>query len=251
MSGHSKWSTIKRAKAATDDKRGRLWSKVARRIMMAAKDGGGDPDMNLPLRYAIDDARAANMPKDNIAKAIKKGTGELGGQNYEQIVYEGYGPSGVAFIVDCLTDNRNRTAPELRKIFERGNGQLGSTNCVAWMFESKGTFLIAADATDEDTLIEIVLDVGADNVITDENGFEVSCEVAAFSAVKQALADKEIVPLSAEIAMVPSTTIAVDDAGLARKLLTLMEAFEDHDDVQKVFANFDISEEILTEVQGS
>jgi len=251
MSGHSKWSTIKRAKAATDDKRGRLWSKVARRIMMAAKDGGGDPDMNLPLRYAIDDARAANMPKDNISKAIKKGTGELGGQNYEQIVYEGYGPSGVAFIIDCLTDNRNRTAPELRKIFERGNGQLGSTNCVAWMFEQKGSFLIAADATDEDTLMEIALDAGADDVITDDNGFEVSCEVAAFSAVKQALADKEIVTLSGQIAMVPSTTIAVGDVSLARKLLTLMEAFEDHDDVQKIFANFEISEDILAEVENS
>jgi YebC/PmpR family DNA-binding regulatory protein len=251
MSGHSKWSTIKRAKAVTDDKRGRLWSKVARRIMMAAKDGGGDPDMNLPLRYAIDDARAANMPKDNISKAIKKGTGELGGQNYEQIVYEGYGPSGVAFIVDCLTDNRNRTAPELRKIFERGNGQLGSTNCVAWMFEQKGSFLIAADATDEDTLMEIALDAGADDVITDDNGFEVSCEVAAFSTVKQALADKEIETLSGQIAMVPSTMIAVDDASLARKLLTLMEAFEDHDDVQKVFANFEISEDILAEVENS
>jgi len=251
MSGHSKWSTIKRAKAATDDKRGRLWSKVARRIMMAAKDGGGDPDMNLPLRYAIDDARSANMPKDNIAKAIKKGTGELGGQNYEQVVYEGYGPSGVAFIVDCLTDNRNRTAPELRKIFERGNGQLGSTNCVAWMFESKGTFLIASDATDEDALMEIVLEAGADDVITDDNGFEVSCEVAVFSMVKQALADNEIVTLSAEIAMVPSTTISVDDASLARKLLTLMDAFEDHDDVQKVFANFDIPEDILAEAQES
>ena len=251
MSGHSKWSTIKRAKAVTDDKRGRAWSKVARRIMMAAKDGGGDPDMNLPLRYAIDDARSANMPKDNIAKAIKKGTGELGGQNYEQVVYEGYGPSGVAFIVDCLTDNRNRTAPELRKIFERGNGQLGSTNCVAWMFESKGTFLIASDATDEDALMEIVLDAGADDVITDDNGFEVSCEVAVFSMVKQALADNEIVTLSAEIAMVPSTTISVDDASLARKLLTLMDAFEDHDDVQKVFANFDIPEDILAEAQES
>ena len=218
---------------------------------MAAKDGGGDPDMNLPLRYAIDDARAANMPKDNISKAIKKGTGELGGQNYEQIVYEGYGPSGVAFIVDCLTDNRNRTAPELRKIFERGNGQLGSTNCVAWMFEQKGSFLIAADATDEDTLMEIALDAGADDVITDDNGFEVSCEVAAFSTVKQALADKEIVTLSGQIAMVPSTTITVDDVSLARKLLTLMEAFEDHDDVQKIFANFEISEDILAEVENS
>jgi YebC/PmpR family DNA-binding regulatory protein len=251
MSGHSKWSTIKRAKAATDDKRGRVWSKIARRVMMAAKDGGGDPDMNLPLRYAIDDARAANMPKDNITKAIKKGTGELGGQNYEQVVYEGYGPNGVAFIIDCLTDNRNRTAPELRKIFERGNGQLGSTNCVAWMFESKGTFLIAADATDEETLMEIALDAGADDVITDENGFEVACEVVAFSAVKQALADKEITTLSAEIAMIPSNTITIDDPALAGRLLKLVDIFEDHDDVQKIFSNFDIPEEILAQVEDA
>ena len=218
---------------------------------MAAKDGGGDPDMNLPLRYAIDDARAANMPKDNISKAIKKGTGELGGQNYEQVVYEGYGPNGVAFIVDCLTDNRNRTAPELRKIFERGNGQLGSTNCVAWMFESKGTFLIAADATDEETLMEVALEAGADDVITDENGFEVACEVAAFSAVKQALADKEIATLSAEIAMVPSSTIVVDDPALAARLLKLVDIFEDHDDVQKIFTNFDIPDEVLAAAQDS
>jgi YebC/PmpR family DNA-binding regulatory protein len=251
MSGHSKWSTIKRAKAATDDKRGRVWSKVARRIMMAAKDGGGDPDMNLPLRYAIDDARSANMPKDNITKAIKKGTGELGGQNYEQVVYEGYGPNGVAFIVDCLTDNRNRTAPELRKIFERGNGQLGATGCVGWMFESKGTFLIAADATDEETLMEIALDAGADDVITDENGFEVACEVVAFSAVKQALADKEITTLSAEIAMIPSNTITIDDPALAGRLLKLVDIFEDHDDVQKIFSNFDIPEEILAQIEDN
>jgi len=251
MSGHSKWSTIKRAKAATDDKRGRLWSKVARRIMMAAKDGGGDPDMNLTLRYAIDDAKASNMPKDNIAKAIKKGTGELGGQDYVQVVYEGYGPAGVAFIVDCLTDNRNRTAPELRKIFERGNGQLGSTNCVAWMFEQKGSFLIAADTTDEDTLMEIALDAGADDVIADENGFEVDCSVAAFSSVKQALADKEIPTLSGEIAMVPANTIIVDDPALAKKLLTLMDLFEDHDDVQKIFANFEIPDDVLAAAQDA
>ena len=249
MSGHSKWSTIKRAKAATDDKRGRLWSKLARRIMMASKEGGGDPDMNLTLRYAIDDAKAANMPKDNIAKAIKKGTGELGGQNYEQVVYEGYGPAGVAFIVDCLTDNRNRTAPELRKIFERAGGQLGSTNCVAWMFESKGSFLIAADATDEDTLMEIALEAGADDVIADENGFEVACEVSTFSTVKQALADKEIETVSAQIAMIPSTNVSVDDPALAKKLLTLSDAFDDHDDVQKVFANFEMSEEIIAAAQ--
>jgi len=250
MSGHSKWSTIKRAKAATDDKRGRLWSKLARRLMMAAKDGGGDPDMNLTLRYAIDDARAANMPKDNIAKAIKKGTGELGAESYEEVVYEGYGPGGVAFIVDCLTDNRNRTAPEVRKLFERGGGQLGSTNCVAWMFEQKGSFLVSADATDEDTLMEVVLDAGADDVITDSVGFEVTCEVSAFSDVKQALAEKGIETMSAEIAMVPSTIVSVDEPGLAKKVLGLMEAFDDHDDVQKVFANFDIPENVLAEAQN-
>jgi YebC/PmpR family DNA-binding regulatory protein len=250
MSGHSKWSTIKRAKAATDDKRGRLWSKVARRIMMAAKDGGGDPDMNLTLRYAIDDAKAANMPKDNISKAIKKGTGELGGQNYEQVVYEGYGPAGVAFIIDCLTDNRNRTAPELRKIFERSGGQLGSTNCVAWMFESKGSFLIAADVTDEDTLMEIALDAGADDVVADENGFEIACEVSAYSGVKQALADKGIETVSAQIAMIPSTMITVDDPAIAKRLLALSDGFDDHDDVQNIYANFDMSEEVIAAAQG-
>jgi len=166
MSGHSHWSKIKRAKASTDARRGRIWSKLARRIIVAAKSGGGKPDENLTLRYAIDDAKAANMPNDTIANAIKKGTGELGSANYEEILYEGYGAGGVAVMCECLTDNRNRTAPELRKIFESAGGQLGASGCVSWMFGQKGTFSIASSATDEDTLMEVALDAGADDVVT-------------------------------------------------------------------------------------
>ncbi|MDP7162040.1 MAG: YebC/PmpR family DNA-binding transcriptional regulator [Phycisphaerae bacterium] len=249
MSGHSKWSKIKRGKAANDAKRGRIWSKLAKRIMVAAKDGGANPAENLTLRYAIDDARSANMPNDTISNAIKKGTGEIGAQSFEHIVYEGYGPSGVAFIVECLTDNRNRTASEIRKIFERAGGHLGATNCVAWLFEQKGTFLVSAQITDEDTLMEIALESGADDVTSDDNGFQITCQVGAYSAVKQALADKEIETAAAEIGMVAKNTAAVADAGTARRVLGLMEAFEDHDDVQNVFANFDIPDEIPVEAE--
>jgi len=244
MSGHSHWATIRRSKAANDAKRGRAWSKVARRIIVASKAGGGNPDENLQLRYAIDDAKAVNMPNDTIAKAIKKGTGELGAQDYEHVVYEGYGPGGVAFIVDCLTDNRNRSAPEMRKIFERAGGQLGAANCVAWMFEQKGTFWVSADKADEDSLMEIALDAGADDVTRDGDMFEILCKVNSFSTVKKALADKGIEPDSAEIAMLPKTTVAV--AGdKASQVLRLMDAFEEHDDVQKVYANFDMPDEVL------
>ncbi len=244
MSGHSHWATIKRSKAANDAKRGKTWSKLARRIIVAAKAGGGDPEDNLTLRYAIDDAKAANMPKDTIAKAVKKGTGGLGGESYESVLYEGYGPGGVAFMVDSLTDNRNRTAPELRKVFERAGGQLGATNCVAWMFEQKGSFVIAADQADEDTLVEIALEAGADDVVRGGDMFEITCQTSAFSAVKQALAEKEIETVSSGIAMVPQNTVTVD-AEKARQVLNLMEAFEDHDDVQNVYANFDIPEDVL------
>ncbi len=241
MSGHSHWARIKRAKAANDSKRGKIWSKLARRIIMAAKTGGGDPDDNLTLRYAIDEAKAANMPKTTIEKAVKKGAGELGAESYERVVYEGYAPGGVAFIVDCLTDNRNRTAPEIRKIFERGGGQLGATNCVAWMFEQKGSFIISADQTDEDALMEIALDIGAEDVKCESDVFEVTCQTSDFSVVRQALADRGIETVSADIAMVPQNTVAVTDEK-ARQVLSLMEAFEDHDDVQNVYSNFDIPE---------
>ncbi len=248
MSGHSHWAKIKRAKASNDAKRGRIWSKLAKRIIVAAKTGGGKPEENLTLRYAIDDAKAANMPNDTIEKAIKKGTGELGSESYERIVYEGYGPGGVAFLVECLTDNRNRTAPELRKVFERTGGQLGSSGCVAWMFEQKGSFVIAAVSADEDTLVEIALDAGADDVKSEGDLFEITCQPSSFSAVKAALADKAIEAVSAEIAMVPGNTVAVP-AEKARQVIALMEALEEHDDVQNVYANFDLPDEVMAEAE--
>ena len=246
MSGHSHWSTIKRSKAANDAKRGREWSKLARRIIMAAK-GGGNPDDNLTLRYAIDEAKSANMPNDTIAKAIKKGTGELGAENYEQMIYEGYGPGGVAFLVDCLCDNRNRIAPELRTIFERSGGQLGSTGCVAYLFSQKGRFIIAAAQTDEDTLMDLALETDADDVITEDEGFVITCEVSSFQAVKAALVDKGIETLEGAIAMIPANTIAVDSEK-ARQVLNLMEMLEDNDDVQKVYANFDLPDDVIAEL---
>jgi YebC/PmpR family DNA-binding regulatory protein len=248
MSGHSHWATIRRSKAANDSKRGRNWSKLARRIIVAAKSGGGNPEENLSLRYAIDDAKAGNMPKDTIKKAIMKGTGELAGENYEEMTYEGYGAGGVAFLVDCLTDNRNRTAPEMRKLFERAGGQLGSTNCVAWMFEKKGTFVISGDKVQEEALMELALEAGADDVSADADLFEITCHPTAFLTVKQALEDKGIETVSAELAMVPKNTVRVE-ADHARQVLRLMEALEDHDDVQKVYANFDMPEEIYAEAQ--
>ncbi|MBS3733322.1 MAG: YebC/PmpR family DNA-binding transcriptional regulator [Phycisphaerae bacterium] len=248
MAGHSHWARIKRQKAANDAKRGRAWSKLARRIIVAARSGG-DPEDNLTLRYAIDDAKAANMPKDTIDRAIKKGTGELGGAEYEQVIYEGYGPGGVAFLVDCLTDNRNRTGAEVRKIFERAGGQLGATNCVAWMFAQKGTFLVSSEVTDEDTLMEIALEAGADDIQRDGDFFEITCDVSAYGSVKDVLAEREIPVDSSELAMVPNNT--VEAAGdKARHIVTLMEAFEDHDDVQNVYTNADIADDVLAEAGG-
>ena len=245
MSGHSHWAKIKRYKAATDNKRGRQWSKLARRIIVAARHGGGNPDENLSLRYAIDDARAENMPNDTIDKAIKKGTGELGATNYESILYEGYGPGGVAFLVECLTDNRSRTAPELRKIFERGGGQLGASNCVAWMFEQKGIFLVSVDKTDEDTLMELALEAGADDVRRDGEVFEITCSVSSFTAVKAALEGKKIPTESAKIAMLPKNSVPVEEADKASQVLRVVDMLEENDDVQNVFANFDIPQERL------
>ena len=250
MSGHSHWATIKRAKASTDAKRGRIWSKLARRIIVAARAGGGKPDENLTLRYAIDDAKAANMPHATITRAIKKGTGDLEGVSYEQVIYEGYGPGGVAFLVDCLTDNRNRSASDMRVIFERAGGQLGSSNCVAWMFEQKGTFVVSSESADEDTLMEIALDAGADDVSQEGELFEITCEVGAFAAVRDALAEKSIETVSSELAMVPTTTVTVE-VDKAKQVLAMMESLEDNDDVQNVFANFDIPDEVMVELESS
>jgi len=247
MSGHSHWAKIKRAKADTDAKRGRLWSKLARRVIVAARTGGAKPDENLALRYAIDEARAANMPNDTIKKAIKKGTGELGAENYKEVIYEGYGPGGVAFLIYCLSDNRNRTAADVRKIFERAGGQLGSTNCVAWMFEQTGSFVISADAGEE-TLIRIALAAGADDVKREADLFEITCDAGAFSAVKEALAEKQIQTISAELTQRAKTTVAVSGEK-ARRVVNLAEALEDLDDVQNVYANFEVPDELLTEAE--
>ncbi len=249
MSGHSKWANIKHRKGRQDAKRGKMWSKIARQIIMAAKTGGGDIDTNLALRYAIDEAKAANMPKDTIGKAIKKGTGDLQGVNYEQVVYEGYGPGGVAFMINCLTDNRNRTAPEMRKIFERVGGQLGASNCVAYMFHQKGVFVVQHDKVDEETLMEIALEAGADDVTTGGEFFEITCEPGAFSDVKNALTEKNIETTSAEIAMIPANTVTLDD-NKTRQALVLMENFEDHDDVQNVYTNLDIPDQLMEELSG-
>ncbi len=247
MSGHSHWAGIKHKKAANDAKRGKIWSKLARVLIVAAKSGGGDPDQNLSLRYAIDKAKAANMPKDTIEKAIKKGTGELGGQNFEEVLYEGYGTGGIAIMVEALTDNRNRTAPEIKRIFEKYGGSLGNSGCVNWMFSKKGLITVSAETINEDDLMEIALGAGADDMQEFGDVFEITCDPAAYEALKKALEEKEIATEVAEISMVPQNTVAVADAATAKKIISLMESFEDHDDVQNVYANFDIPQELMAE----
>lgn len=248
MAGHSRWNNIKRKKGVADARRGRLWSKLARNIIVAAKHGGGDPSANLSLRYAVEKAKAANMPADTIDKAIKKGTGELGGAEYQPVQYEGYGPGGVAFIVDALTDNPHRTAPEIKKIFERGGGNLGTANCVSWNFVTKGVFSISATHATEDRLMEIALEAGAEDVISEEGNFEVTCEVAAYEAVRKALENASIPIANHEITKRPLSTITVDaDTGL--RVLKLIEAFEEHEDVQNVYSNFDLPEAVLAQLE--
>ncbi len=249
MSGHSHWAGIKHKKAANDAKRGKVWSKIARIIIMAAKAGGGDPSQNLTLRYAIDKAKAANMPKDTIEKAIKKGTGELGAVNYEEVLYEGYAPGGVAIMVEGLTDNRNRTGPEIKKIFEKRGGALGASGCVNWMFKKKGLITVKTTDAIEDDLMDIALSAGADDMQNTGEIFEITCDPDAYNELKTALEEKNVAIDSAELSMVPDTTVPVKDPETARKILNLMEEFEDHDDVQEVYANFDIPDEILEKME--
>jgi YebC/PmpR family DNA-binding regulatory protein len=250
MSGHSHWAGIKHKKAANDAKRGKVWSKIARMIIVAAKSGGGDPSQNLTLRYAIDKAKQANMPKDTIEKAIKKGTGDLGGVTYEDVLYEGYAPGGVAIMVDGLTDNRNRTAPEIKKIFEKRGGSLGASGCVNWMFSKKGLITVSIDAIGEDDLMEIALSAGADDMESFGKIYEITCDPAAYDELKSALDEKEIPTEIADISMIPQSTVPVNDVETARKLLALMEEFEDHDDIQNIYANFDIPDEIIEQLEG-
>ncbi|OQY06429.1 MAG: YebC/PmpR family DNA-binding transcriptional regulator [Planctomycetales bacterium 4572_13] len=249
MAGHSHWAGIKHKKAANDAKRGKIWSKVARMIIVAAKDGGGDPGQNLALRYAIDKAKGANMPKDTIEKAIKKGTGDLGAVEYVDVLYEGYAPGGVAIMVEGLTDNRNRTAPEIKKIFEKRGGSMGASGCVSYMFKKKGLMTVKTDVADEESLMDIVLTAGAEDMENIGEVYEITCEPESYDELKSALEEKEIPLETSELSRIPDSTIPVANVDTARKILNLMEDFEDHDDVQEVYANFDIPENILTQLQ--
>jgi len=242
MAGHSKWANIKHKKARQDQKRGKVWSKCSRAIMAAAKAGGPNPDMNLGLRYAVDEAKAANMPKDTIENAIKKGSGMAGGAGFESIVYEGYAAGGVAVILDILTDNRNRTAAEVRKLFEKHSGNLGATGCVAYNFASKGQIFVPKAGVDEETLMDTALEAGAEDVLDQEEAWEILTEPSDFMPVRQALQDKGFTFESAQLTMIPGTTVQVHGRD-AEKVLKLIDILEDHDDVQKVHANFDIPDE--------
>ena len=248
MSGHSHWAGIKHKKAANDAKRGKVWSKIARMIIVAARNGGGDPSANLTLRYAIDKAKAANMPKDTIEKAVKKGTGDLEGANYEEVLYEGYGPSGVAVMVEALTDNRNRTGPEIKRIFEKHGGSLGASGCVNWMFSKKGLITVGSSAVDEDDLMELALGAGAEDMENTGEVFEITCEPSAYEELKKVLEAKEIPTEVAEISMMPQTMAEIGDEAVAKRVVSMMEAFDDHDDVQNAYANFDISDEVMAKL---
>jgi YebC/PmpR family DNA-binding regulatory protein len=247
MSGHSHWATIKHKKGAIDAKRGKLFSKLSRAIIIAARHGGGDPEMNLKLRYAIDKARQVSMPKDNIERAVKRGTGEMEGLVFEEITYEGYGPGGVAILVDVVTDNRNRTAGEIRKTFDRAGGKMGSAGCVAFLFERKGVFTVNDSEVDEDTLMGIALDAGADDIKRSGSTFDVTCDPAAFSHVQVALQAKGLHPVVSEISQIPKVPVDAD-AETAKKVLKLMDMLDDHDDAQNVYSNLNLTEEVMAEV---
>ena len=249
MSGHSKWSSIKHKKGAADAKRGQLFSKLSRAIMVAAKEGGSDPGANLALQNAIEKARSYSMPKDNIERAIAKGAGgDAEGASFETVVYEGYGPDGVAVLVEAVTDNRNRTASEVRHVFSRHGGNLGTTGAVAWQFDRRGVVLVAAAGTDEDALVLAAADAGADDVELDGSTYVVSSAPEATSIVREAIEAAGFAVESAELAMVAKTTVAIADEATARRVLRLVEGLEETDDVQDVYANFDIPEDVLETV---
>lgn len=243
MSGHSKWSTIKHKKAALDAKRGKSWSKVSRMITMAAKSGG-NPDDNPRLRLAIDKAKAENMPKDTIEKAVKKGTGELEGESFEEVIYEGYAAGGIAILCQATTDNRNRTVGEVRKIFERAGGNMGAAGCVAFMFKPRGVIIVAADKADEEKIMEIALDAGADDVNSSSTGHEITCNPDSFQRVKEAVAAAGIEIASADMSMVSDMEITLDLEN-ARKVLKLIEALEEHEDINAVYSNSNIPDAVM------
>ncbi len=251
MAGHSHWARIKRKKAVTDAKRGAAWSKLAKAITVAARMGGGDVSMNLSLRYALEKARVANMTKDIIERAVKKGTGALEGANqFEQLVYEAYAPGGVAILIDVLTDNRNRTAGEIRKLLEKGGGSLAATNAVARMFDRMGVIEIDASVASEERVMEIALEAGAENVELSDDTLEVTCRPEDFEVVTTAFEQAGIAPRSAEVKMLANLQVPVTEPEAAQRLMNLLQSLEDHDDVNEVYSNCDIPDEVAAELEG-
>lgn len=240
MSGHSKWSSIKHKKGAADAKRGKIFTKLIKEITTAARMGGGDPETNARLRVAVAQAKAENMPKDNIERAIKKGIGAIEGESYEEYTYEGYGPGGVAILIEVLTDNKKRTTAEIRHILTRMNGNMGEAGCVSWLFSKKGYISFDKKTVDEDKIIELSLDAGAEDVTSDDNVIEVITDISDFEKVKKVFDSKGLKYIVSEISMIPQTSVKLEGKN-AETMLKLMEALEDSDDVQKVYANFDIS----------
>jgi YebC/PmpR family DNA-binding regulatory protein len=250
MSGHSKWATTKHKKAAIDAKRGKIFTKIIREITIAARIGGGDPEGNPRLRTAILKAKEVNMPGDNIQKAIARGTGELPGVHYEEMRYEGYGPGGVAMMIEITTDNKNRTAPEIRQIFSKNGGNLGEAGCVSWMFQKKGMLTVEKSKIKEDDLMNIVLEAGGEDMKSTDSDYQIYTEPSLFEPVRSALTDRKIEPAYAEVTMVPQNTVRLEGKD-ASQMLHLMEALEDHDDVQNVYANFDISDQLIEQLASA
>lgn len=244
MSGHSKWHSIKHKKGAADAKRGKIFTRLAREITVAARDGGGDPDMNARLRKAVGDAKAANMPADNIDRAIKRGTGEMEGVTYEEITYEAYGPGGVAILIETMTDNRNRTVAELRHLLLKNNGNLGESGSVAWMFDRKGYIVVPKDDRSEEELFEIAIEAGAEDMKEDDSNFEIFTDQETFESVKEAVAEAGVGAEVAEVSMIPQNYVKLE-GGDAQQMLKLYDAIDDHDDVQNVYSNFDIDDSEL------
>ncbi|MGI6296246.1 MAG: YebC/PmpR family DNA-binding transcriptional regulator [Armatimonadota bacterium] len=247
MAGHSKWHNIRLRKGKQDAVRSKLFTKIAREIIVAAKEGGGNPDSNLRLKLAIQKGRENSMPADNIKRAIQRGTGETEGANYEEIAYEGYGPAGVAVLVACLTDNRNRTVAELRNIFSKCGGNLGESGCVAWMFDQVGRVEISASTADEDSVMMATMDAGAEDIRVEEDAIEVICQPNDLTKVRDALTEAGIEFVSAEVTMLPKSTVKIEDSKEASQILRLLDALDENDDVQQAYANFDIPDELMQE----
>lgn len=250
LSGHSKWANIKHRKAAQDAKRGNLFQKLVRAIIIAAKEGGGDPAMNMRLKTAIERAKAVSVPMDNITRAIKRGTGELGDVTYDELTYEAYGPNGIAIIIDAMTDNRNRTTPEIRALLTRNNGQMGESGSVAWMFDRKGVIEVKGEGLDEDALMTCGLEAGMTDMEAVDDGFTLYCEPGDLDALQAALEGAKYVIENAEVSKIAKTPVEITDVEAARKVVRLIDALEDHDDVQNVYSNLDLPDEVAAQLEA-